>query len=124
MMLIRHLRTSRENSMRTTIIAVICLLVGAAVGGVLTIGFGAGMGAAGGLVMGAQTGVCLAAKTASEQGLGDRAALDKVISVTVAEIKAKSSAVPMEAGIRWTENMDDCRKMLDQFKGPEQPPAG
>jgi hypothetical protein len=110
--------------MRTTIIAIVFLLIGAAIGGVLAIGFGAGMGAAGGLVMGAQAGVCLAAKTAVEQGVGDQAALDKVISATIAQIRTKSSAVPLEAGIEWIENAAGCSTMLDQFNTGPKPAAG
>ncbi|MBK1716774.1 hypothetical protein [Thiocystis violacea] len=101
--------------MRATIIALIFLLIGAAVGGVLAIGFGAGMGAAGGLVMGAQAGVCLAADTAREQGRLDETALNTLIAGTISKVRAKSAAVPMEAEIDWVENAADCADLLAKF---------
>ena len=101
--------------MRATIMALIFLLIGAAVGGVLAIGFGAGMGAAGGLVMGAQAGVCLAAETARTQRLLDPTELDNLIATTIGEIRAKSAAVPMEAGIEWVSNASGCADLLAKF---------
>lgn len=109
--------------MRTTIIALVFLLVGAAVGGVLAIGFGAGMGAAGGLVMGAQAGVCLAADTAKKQGLGDPEALNAIIMQSIAAIRAKAAAVPNEARMEWIKDADDCATLLEKFSdGPKPRP--
>lgn len=107
--------------MRTLIIIVISLLVGAAVGGVLTVGYGAGMGVARGLVIGAQGGVCLAAQTAHEQGLGDAQSLNRLIATAIAKIKAKSAAVPVEAGIEWVQNAEDCTRLVDQLDGIKAP---
>ncbi len=101
--------------MKTTIIALIFLLIGGSIGGILAVGFGAGMGAARGMVIGAQTGVCLAAETAGKQGLADPGALDGVIAAAIADIRAQSAAVPTEAEMEWIANSADCRKLLDQF---------
>ncbi|AFL76345.1 hypothetical protein [Thiocystis violascens] len=101
--------------MKTTIIALIFLLIGGSIGGFLALGFGMGMGAASGAVMGAQAGVCLAAETAQQQGLIDVAAQNRIISAAIAGIRAQSAAVPVEAGIEWIEDAAGCRKLLNQF---------
>ncbi len=101
--------------MRTTIMALIFLLIGAAVGGVLAIGFGAGMGAASGLVMGAQAGVCLAVETAREQQAMDEAAANALIAASIGKIRAQSGAIPQESGIEWIEDATGCAKLLEQF---------
>ncbi len=101
--------------MRATIMALVFLLIGAAVGGVLAIGFGAGMGAASGLVMGAQAGVCLAAETARAQKLLDQATLDSLIATTIGQIRAKSAAIPAEAGIEWVADASGCAKLVAKF---------
>lgn len=106
--------------MKTIILALVFLLIGGALGGFLALGFGAGMGAAGGLVIGAQAGVCVAAETANEQGLADQEALEGLVTTAIAKIRAKTSAVPVEAGIEWVEGNEGCRKLLERFtQGPE-----
>ncbi|NEX20630.1 hypothetical protein G3480_09965 [Thiorhodococcus mannitoliphagus] len=108
--------------MRAVIMALVFLLIGIAVGGVLAVGFGAGMGAAGGLLMGAQAGVCLAADTARSQGTLDAAAQDEMIAASVAKIRAKSSAAPLDTGIDWVKDAAGCAKLLEPFspEGLEQ----
>ncbi|WP_295399983.1 hypothetical protein [uncultured Thiocystis sp.] len=101
--------------MKTTIIALIFLLIGGSIGGILALGFGMGMGAASGAVMGAQAGVCLATDIARQQGLLDAAAQNTVVSAAIAGIRAQSAAVPIEAGIEWIEDAAGCRKLLDRF---------
>jgi hypothetical protein len=107
--------------MKTTILALVFLLIGSAVGGFLALGFGAGMGAASGLVIGSQAGVCLAAETAEEQGLvTDPARIDALIADAVAKIRDKSGAVPAEAGLQWISNAAECRDIIRQLvEGPE-----
>lgn len=107
--------------MRATIMALVFLLIGTAVGGVLAIGFGAGMGAASGVVMGAQAGVCLAAETAHDQGTLDDTALEGLIATAIDKIRTKSGAMPVGSGIDWVEDRAGCIKLLEQFvKGTEQ----
>ncbi|MCG6896807.1 MAG: hypothetical protein LJE61_05155 [Thiocapsa sp.] len=107
--------------MKTAILALICLLIGSAIGGFLALGFGAGIGAANGLVIGSQAGVCLAVETAEEQGLvSDPAQSDALIAAAVAKIRDKSGAVPAEAGLEWIHTADQCRDMVRQLvEGPE-----
>lgn len=107
--------------MKTTILALIFLLIGSAIGGFLALGFGAGMGAASGLVIGSQAGVCLAVETAKERGLvSDPGEIDALIAAAVARIREKSGAVPAEAGLEWIHNADQCRDMVRQLvEGPE-----
>ncbi len=100
--------------MRTAIIAFITFLVGTSLGGVLAIGFGARMGVAGGLVMGAQTGVCLMADRAASQGVADESTLNKVVSAAIAEVRAKNPPVPGQAEMTWIDNLADCRALLNQ----------
>ena len=109
--------------MRATVMALVFLLIGAAVGGVLAIGFGAGMGAAGGLVMGAQAGVCLAADTARQQGVVNPDTLNRLIADSVAQIRAKSAKMPLDTGVEWVEDASGCAKLLTRFSS-EQTPAG
>ncbi|EXJ14550.1 hypothetical protein [Imhoffiella purpurea] len=104
--------------------ALIFLLIGAAVGGVLAIGFGAGMGAAGGLVMGAQAGVCLAADTAREKGLADPETLNAIIMQSIATIRTKAAAVPSETGIEWVQDADGCAELLEKFSDGPKPREG
>ncbi|WP_242482645.1 hypothetical protein [Thiocystis violacea] len=104
--------------------ALIFLLIGVAVGGVLAVGFGAGMGAAGGLLMGAQTGVCLAAEAARGQGGLDEAGADALISTAMNKIRAKSESIPMQSGVEWVKDSAGCARLLEQFsKGMERKPG-
>lgn len=95
--------------------ALVFLLIGIAVGGVLAVGFGAGMGAAGGLLMGAQAGVCLAADTAHAQGTLDASARDGMIAASVAKIRAKSRSAPVDTGIDWVQDAAGCATLLEPF---------
>ena len=101
--------------MRAIIMALIFLLIGAAVGGVLTVGFGAGMGAAGGVIMGAQAGVCLAAESARTQAGLDEPALSALISNAIGKIRARSEAVSRPSGIQWIQDTAGCARLLEQF---------
>jgi hypothetical protein len=101
--------------MRTTILALIFLLVGASFGGVLSLGFGWGMGAASGMLMGTQAGVCLAVETARQRGVLDQAALDALVASSVAHIRAKGSSVPLQAEIEWVQDAAGCAKLVEQL---------
>jgi len=103
--------------MRTAIIAFISLLVGTSLGGVLAIGFGARMGVAGGLVMGAQTGVCLVADLASSQGLADEPVLDKLIAAAIGKVRTENPPTPGQAEMTWIDSLAGCRAILNQSKG-------
>ena len=78
--------------MKGFIIAVIFLVIGGIGGGLLALGMGAGLGAAGGLIVGSQAGVCLAMEMAKNDGLLTAEQIDKVIVDTVNTIRGKSSA--------------------------------
>ncbi|NEV60705.1 hypothetical protein [Thiorhodococcus minor] len=110
--------------MRAVTMALVFLLIGIAVGGVLAVGVGAGMGAAGGLLMGAQAGVCLAADTAHAQGALDASARDDMIAATVAKIRAKSRAAPVDTGIEWVQDAAGCAKLLEQFSPQQEEQKG
>ena len=101
--------------MRTTILVIISLLVGASVGGVMTLGFGWGMGAASGMLMGTQAGVCLAVETAHRQGMMDAAKLDALVAASVAHIRAKGSSVPLQTEIEWVQDAAGCTKLVEQL---------
>jgi hypothetical protein len=101
--------------MRTTILVIISLLVGASFGGVMTLGFGWGMGAASGMLMGTQAGVCLAVETARRQSVMDEAALNALVAASVEHIRAKGSSVPMQAEIEWVQDAAGCTKLVEQL---------
>ena len=103
--------------MRTTIIAFITFLVGTSLGGVLAIGFGARMGVAGGLVMGAQSGVCLVADLAASQGLADAPVLDQLIAAAIGKVRAQNPPTPGQAEMTWIDSLAACRTLLDESKG-------
>lgn len=104
--------------MKTTIIVFVSLLIGSAVGGVLTLGFGAGMGAASGMLFGSQVGVCLAMETAEEQALVSTPdARDRFIVTTIGKIREKSQGVPARASIEWISDAEGCQDILRQV-GP------
>jgi|WetSurMetagenome_2_1015567.scaffolds.fasta_scaffold1245136_1 hypothetical protein len=107
--------------MRALIMALVFLLIGAAVGGVLALGFGTGMGAAGGVLLGAQAGVCLAAETAREQAGLDDGAMNALISSAIGKIRAKSQGISPPSEMGWIGDAAGCKRLLEQFdKGTER----
>lgn len=105
--------------MKTTIIAIIFLLIGSAIGGVLALGFGAGMGAASGLMLGSQTGVCLTLEILEERGLvTDPGELDWIVAATVGKLRELSSGVPANAGLEWISDRSGCGDILRQLAQP------
>lgn len=101
--------------MRTTILVIISLLVGASFGGIMTLGFGWGMGAASGMLMGTQAGVCLAVETARRQDVMDETELNALVAASVAHIRAKGSSVPLQAEIEWIQDAAGCAKLVEQL---------
>lgn len=101
--------------MRTTILVIISLLVGASFGGVMTLGFGWGIGAASGMLMGTQAGVCLAVETARRQGTMDEAELNALVAASIEHIRAKGSSVPMQTEIEWVQDAAGCAKLIEQL---------
>jgi hypothetical protein len=101
--------------MRTTIVVIISLLVGASFGGIMTLGFGWGMGAASGMLMGTQAGVCLAVETARRQGGMDEAKLDALVAASVEHIRSKGASVPLQAEIEWVRDAAGCTKLVEQL---------
>lgn len=110
--------------MRALIMALVFLLIGAAVGGVLAVGFGTGMGAAGGVILGAQAGVCLAAETARDQAGLDESAMSTLISSAIAKIRAKSQGIVPPSGVGWIGDAAGCKVLLQKFDKGAAPKAG
>lgn len=106
--------------MKTTLIALIFLLIGGVIGGFLALGFGAGMGAASGMLIGSQAGVCLAVETAAEQGLlGEPDRQDALIAGAVAKVRASTGEPPPETDINWIRDASGCRDILAKLKAAE-----
>ncbi|MTW20149.1 hypothetical protein [Allochromatium palmeri] len=101
--------------MRMTIVAIILLLVGACVGGVMTLAFGWNIGAASGMVVGTQAGVCLAVETARRQGVMDEAELNALVATSIAHIRAEGESVPLQTEIDWVEDAAGCTKLVEQL---------
>ena len=102
--------------MRTAIIAFITFLVGTSLGGVLAIGFGARMGIAGGLVVGAQSGVCLIADLTASQGVADAPTLDKLIAAAIGKVRAENPPTPGQAEMTWVGDLAGCRALIGRSK--------
>jgi hypothetical protein len=101
--------------MKSFIIAVIFLIIGGAIGGFLALGYGAGMGAVGGLLVGSQAGACLAVETAKEQQLLTAEDVDKTIAATVEKIKT-GTKIPADSDIKWATSDADCANMIAELK--------
>ena len=101
--------------MKGFLIAVIFLIIGGAAGGFLAIGVGAGLGAAGGLIVGSQAGVCFAMETAKSDGLLTAEQIDKVIADTVNTIRGKSP-VDATGDVEWISSEKDCADMVAKME--------
>jgi hypothetical protein len=101
--------------MKTAIVAIIFLLVGAAIGGFLVLGVGAGMGAGAGIVVGSQAGACLAVEAAKEQGLLTAEEVDQVLGGALGKIKGEAE-LPPDAPLQWITSEADCSKMIDELR--------
>jgi hypothetical protein len=101
--------------MKTTIIAIVFLLIGAAAGGFLALGVGAGMGAGAGIVVGSQAGACLAVEAAKGQGMLTAEQVDQVLGEAIGKIKGKSE-VPPDAPVQWIGSEADCAKMIAEME--------
>jgi hypothetical protein len=101
--------------MKTFIIVILCLIIGGAVGGFLALGYGAGMGAVGGMLLGSQAGTCLAVETAKEQNLLTPEEVDQTITATVGKIKAGVN-VPADSELKWVASDADCANMIGELK--------
>jgi hypothetical protein len=105
--------------MKTTVIAIAFLLVGAVIGGYLALGVGAGMGAGAGIVVGSQTGACLAVKSAKDQGLLTSEQVAQVLTGTIARIQ-DNATLPADAQPRWVASEADCENMIAEMKRTAQ----
>jgi hypothetical protein len=101
--------------MKTAVIALAFLLLGAVLGGFAALGFGVSMGTASGLVMGSQAGVCLAIETAKKQGLLSPEAGDRVVVDTVGQIRSRARNLPHDSNIKWAHGEADCAKMTAEM---------
>ena len=101
--------------MKSFLIAVIFLVIGGVVGGFLALGVGTGLGAAGGLIVGSQAGVCFAMETAKSDGLLTAEQIDKVIADTISTIRDKPSA-DVATEIEWISSEKDCADMVAKME--------
>ena len=101
--------------MKGFLIAVIFLVIGGIAGGLLALGTGAGLDAAGGLIVGSQAGVCFAMETAKSDGLLTAEQIDKVIKDTVSTIRNKSSGDAAKK-IEWISSEKDCADMVAKME--------
>jgi len=101
--------------MKGFLIAVIFLIIGAAAGGYFAVGVGAGLGAAGGLIVGSQAGVCFAMETAKSDGLLTAEQIDKVIADTITTIRSKSPDAAA-SDIKWISGEKDCADMVEKME--------
>ncbi|NCA71077.1 MAG: hypothetical protein EOM91_13430 [Sphingobacteriia bacterium] len=110
--------------MKTLIIALIFLLIGSATGGFLALAYGYHLGAATGLILGSQAGVCLAVETVETQGLvTDAAEVDGLIATAIGRIREHSPPIPPSAGLEWIDQAAQCRGIVHQLvAGPGAKP--
>jgi hypothetical protein len=105
--------------MKTFLIAIVFLIIGAAVGGFLAIGIGAGAGAGAGILVGSQAGACLAVESAKEKGLLTPEQVDEVLGSAIGKIKGKSEPPP-DAKLQWVASDADCVKMISEMEKTAQ----
>lgn len=105
--------------MKTAIIAIVFLLIGAVAGGYLALGVGAGMGAGAGIIVGSQAGACLAVESAKEQGLLTADQIDQVLGGAIGKIKG-SAQTPPEANVQWIGSEADCSTMIADMREAAQ----
>ncbi len=103
--------------MKSFIIAIVFLLIGAALGGVVALSIGTGMGAGAGIVVGSQAGACLAVEAAKDRGLLTAEQIDEVLNGAVAKI-AGGVKLPPEAKLVGSEA--DCAKMIADLQQAAQ----
>jgi hypothetical protein len=99
--------------MKTFLLAVAFLLIGAAVGGFLAINIGAGMGAGAGIVVGSQAGACLAMEAAKDKGMLTAEQIDEVLNDAIAKISGKVE-LPPDAKLLGSEA--DCARMVAELQ--------
>ena len=101
--------------MKGFLIAVSFLVIGGVAGGFLALGVGTGLGAAGGIIVGSQAGVCFAMETAKSDGLLTAEQIDKVTADTVNTIRGKSSADAVKDA-EWISSEKDCADMVAKMQ--------
>ncbi len=101
--------------MKTAIIAILCLLIGGAIGGFLALGVGAGVGAGAGILVGSQAGACLAVESAKDQGLLTAKQVDQILGAAIGKIKGESKPPP-DTPFQWVQNEADCAEMVAKLK--------
>ncbi|HQR53028.1 MAG TPA: hypothetical protein PLZ79_07135 [Burkholderiales bacterium] len=106
--------------MKTFLIVVGSLIVGAFIGGFLGLGGGALGGAVGGMIVGTQTGVCVAADAATQAGLISAEKANELIAKSVERIRSspKAQAVANAPDIKWVANVKDCDELRAELTRP------
>ena len=100
---------TEDNSVKSFIIAVVFLLIGAVAGGFVALSIGTDMGTGAGLVVGSQAGACLAVEAAKDRGLLTAEQIDEVLNGAIAKI-AGGAELPGKAKLVGSEA--DCAKMI------------
>lgn len=99
--------------MKSFIIAIVFLVIGAVVGGFVALSIGTGMGAGAGIIVGSQAGACLAVEAAKDQGLLTAEQVDEVLSGAMKKITG-GAELPPQAKVVGSEA--DCAKMVAELK--------
>jgi len=89
--------------MKTTILAIIFLLIGGMIGALLGVRFGA----EGALVAGSQAGACLALQTVHDMGILPSGQMDAAVRHTVGKIKTRTP-LASDPNISWVDSEVDC----------------
>ena len=76
--------------MKTILVALVALIIGAAVGGFMAFGIGTGVGAGTGLMI----GTCSTIEAAKEQGLVSEAQFDAVLAAAAAKMAGQGQLPP------------------------------
>ncbi len=101
------------------LIAGICLLIGGMIGGVLALGYGSGLGAATGLVVGSQAGVCMAVTSARDAGMLSPDQADALIADAVRKIR-EGTSLAEEEDMKWMSSESDCAGMMERINEGER----
>ena len=106
--------------MKSFFIAVIFLVIGALVGGYLSIGVGAGFGAASGLLAGSQVGVCMTVESAKQAGMINSEQADTLIRKNIATLKGKVDEELPASELEWVESEADCTAKMAELRQAQQ----
>lgn len=93
------------------------LLLGAVLGGILS------LGAAGGAIGAAQTGICLAAEAGKAQSVLSAAEADQIVKAAIADIKRRTDPRGHDS-IDWIDSDAECVEKLAELRQMATPEGG